>query len=209
MYPFISAKCIVLDENQKCYATITDIDENNNTFSVDYINPDTKKFAKMTNIPFSKFRIILYYVGLGWVKETYVSQWIEDGKQIITNDGIIRNWNDVKNGKTNLFIDEEIANIKIKNLELESIKRLKEAYEENYKCCYLCNLIGLSQKEKEIIQILFDWELREEFLKIYKTKTSTIGCTEFLFKSDNRPSHRQIRLDYLDYVIKKLEKDEK
>lgn len=64
----------------------------------------------MINIPFDKFRIILYSVGMGWVKETYVYQWNNAGEEVVTNDGMKRNWDDVKNGKTNLFIDKKTAN---------------------------------------------------------------------------------------------------
>lgn len=113
MHPFISAQCIVLDESRKCYATVTAVDEDSATFCVNYQNPDTGKIADMTNIPFSKFRIVLYYVGLGWVKETYAYQWVNDGKEVFTNDGVTRTWEDVKNGKTNLFIDKKTANSKV------------------------------------------------------------------------------------------------
>lgn len=115
MKPFISANCIIFDENRNCYAIVKSINENEKTFSVEYNSPDTGKIVEMVNIPFLKFRLILYYVGGGWVKETYIYQWCKNGEEVFTNNGITRLWEDVKNNNTNLFIDKQIANSKVAN----------------------------------------------------------------------------------------------
>lgn len=96
----------------------------------------------------------------------------------------------------------------MKNLELaNAVKRLKDLFGRS-NCVFLCNSDNLTENDHNTISLLFNWELREEFLKSYKTETSTIGCLVFLFKSDSGSTHRQIRLDYLDFVIAKFEKDE-
>lgn len=113
MHPFIGAKCIVLHDNKKLNAIVTEINSENNTFSVDYSHPETGKLCQMLNIPFDKFHLILYYVGLGWVKENYVYRWLNDGKEVFTNDGTTRSWESVKNAETDLFIDKKTVNGKV------------------------------------------------------------------------------------------------
>ena len=113
MKPFISANCKVLHDNIFCDATVIDVNTSTNTFSVEDINPETGKFSQMLNICFSKFRLILYYTGLNWVSRTYVYEWLDRGERVKCNNGVIRNWYDIINEKTDLYINKQKANNKI------------------------------------------------------------------------------------------------
>lgn len=110
MYPYVSAECVIHDGNVQCDAVVSSVDKNKQTFSVEYTSPETGKLSEMTDITFENFRLILYYVGLGWVKKTYVYKWVNAGEGLITNDGTERKWEDVKNGVTNLYLNKQTAN---------------------------------------------------------------------------------------------------
>ena len=93
-------------------------------------------------------------------------------------------------------------------LKLEAVKRLKMLFYESEER-FLCR-IAETEEDETTINLLFNQSLRNNFLKYYKCGNSLILGQSYLFDIVDFPPliyRRQVRLDYLDFVIAKLEKE--